>query len=414
MGQLFTKAVRIIKIHGIMGFLEYLYLFIDRYVVLRKLKYLETHCYKTKFSGRRGDGETKILFFSGCDSEAVRRYRVTNVVDILNLDKQKAIILSSKKIKDTIGHLHNFKVVVFSRLGMSEINRRLISIMQRFGIICVFEIDDYLFDEKMSPYIDAIGQSDRSTQRQYLNLIKNYRGMMLACGHFITSTNFLADRGKEMNRKTHIIRAGLNDQQIAIAQTILKEVRIKGPKIVTLGYFSGSYTHNADFKTIVSILKQILQKYEHVNLNLCGCISIPLGLQEFKHRIKLVSFVRWEKLPYNIAKVDINLVPLEYNNPFCNGKSEIKYLEAGILAIPTIATATDTYRCVIKQGENGFIACDEKEWEKYLMLLIENRKLREEMGLNARQHILEKYTPATQKDQIKRVFENILNDRATK
>jgi len=410
------NALRILSTHGLIGFLKQIYLFIDRYLTFRKLRSLDRHCSKISLghsSGVSKKTKLKILFFSGCDSEAVKRYRVYNTVNLLNSVGIEATVLNSRNIKRALDYLADFDAVVFSRIGLNENNSRLIAILQKNNTPCIFEIDDYLFDQKTSNYIDAIGYLNQTEQQLYLNLIKSYQDMLLTCTYFLTTTDFLAQRGNEMGKKSYIIRNSLNDRQIATAETIIKEAHNKETGVVTLGYFSGSHTHSADFETIVPTLKQVMEKYKDVILHLGGCIFIPLSLQKFKNRIKILPFVHWEKLPYNIARVDINLVPLEYNNPFCDGKSEIKYLEAGILGIPTIATATDTHRHIIKQGTNGFVAHNEAEWGKYLMLLIENSGLRKKIGLNARQHILENYTPSIQKDRVKQVFEDILNKKTT-
>ena len=45
-----------------------------------------------------------------------------------------------------------------------------------------------------------------------------------------------------------------------------------------------------------------------------------------------------------------------------NSKSELKFFEAGILGIPTVAAATQTFREAIDDGVDGFVASSAEEW----------------------------------------------------
>ena len=47
---------------------------------------------------------------------------------------------------------------------------------------------------------------------------------------------------------------------------------------------------------------------------------------------------------------------------------------------------------IIENGVNGFISNDEKELRSYILLLQKDKELREKIGNNARQTILEKFT----------------------
>ena len=60
-------------------------------------------------------------------------------------------------------------------------------------------------------------------------------------------------------------------------------------------------------------------------------------------RFPLLAWRRWFEL---LAQVDINLAPLEPGNVFCRAKSEIKFVEAAALGIPTVASVIDPFEQV--------------------------------------------------------------------
>jgi hypothetical protein len=63
----------------------------------------------------------------------------------------------------------------------------------------------------------------------------------------------------------------------------------------------------------------------------------------FVDRLDQRPFVEWTRLPAEISRVDINLIPLVLN-PFTEAKSDLKYYEAAVLKIPSVATLTEFFR----------------------------------------------------------------------
>ena len=88
--------------------------------------------------------------------------------------------------------------------------------------------------------------------------------------------------------------------------------------------------------------------------------------------------------------MDINIAPLEIND-FNNCKSELKIFEAALLNIPTIVSPLSHTKKIIQNGHNGFIATTLEEWENYFEILINNKKLREEIAQNANSEIVPQF-----------------------
>ncbi|MEK7279625.1 MAG: glycosyltransferase, partial [Nitrospirota bacterium] len=161
---------------------------------------------------------------------------------------------------------------------------------------------------------------------------------------------------------------------------------------IRIGYFPGSNSHDMDFETISDVLLKIIKENKNVALMIVGPLSINGKFSEVKTQIERHPFVSMKKLSELILCADINIVPLEIDNPFCQSKSGLKFFEAGVLKIPTVATSTDSFCQIIDNGENGFLAKNNDDWHNYLTILIKNKELRDKIGARAQLTSLEKHT----------------------
>ena len=135
-----------------------------------------------------------------------------------------------------------------------------------------------------------------------------------------------------------------------------------------------------------------MEKFPAVRLVLAGPLDIENKLNKFSSRIERRPFVPRAKHFEDKASVDINVAPLEIGDPYCESKSELKFFEAGILEVPTVAAATQTFREAIADGVDGFLAANAKGWIEKLEKLIVDENSRESFGKKARETALSKYT----------------------
>ncbi len=162
---------------------------------------------------------------------------------------------------------------------------------------------------------------------------------------------------------------------------------------VIIGYASGTATHNHDFTVAKPAIKKTLQKYSHTELWLIGPIDPGEDWGDLTERIRHINLVPWRRLPSLLCQFDINIAPLVADNPFSQSKSEIKYMEAGLVRVPTIASPISAFRYAIQSGENGWLAESNQDWEKRLSELVEDTRLRKQMGNQAYQDVIARYHP---------------------
>jgi hypothetical protein len=161
---------------------------------------------------------------------------------------------------------------------------------------------------------------------------------------------------------------------------------------ITLGYISGTPTHEYDFLTIKTTIIKILSLHPNVRIKIIGhlmCIN-DVEFNPFRERIRVTPIVQHTALPFELVDFDINLIPLERNR-FTDSKSELKYFEPALLKIPTVAVANPVYNKIIKHGQNGYLAAGEKSWIASLTSLIESSVLRKQIGEAANNTVIPLY-----------------------
>jgi len=108
------------------------------------------------------------------------------------------------------------------------------------------------------------------------------------------------------------------------------------------------------------------------------------------------------------AMVDVNLAPLELNHKFTESKSELKYFEAALMELPTVASDIAPFRVGITDGRTGFLCGNEQAWFQALERLVLDADLRVRMGKAARADSLERYTTRTRSEQLRLVLREII------
>jgi glycosyltransferase involved in cell wall biosynthesis len=150
-----------------------------------------------------------------------------------------------------------------------------------------------------------------------------------------------------------------------------------------------------------------------VELAILGHLELPADFSRCGSRVQIYEPVSWEKVPEVLCTFDINMAPLELANPFCRAKSELKYFEAGILGIPTVASHTDEFGYAIENGKNGFLVSDQRELEACLFDVVNDPELRQRVGSSAREDVLLRYVPRARAKDLVQILHQIKERAAT-
>ncbi len=294
-------------------------------------------------------------------------------------------------------YTNRFAVFIFHRVLYIGRAHTLYDAAKVAGKTIIFETDDLVYDARFLKHMDFYNQMQTFEKLQY----KDGVGGEMVRDDYVrvatTTTTFLAEKLREEGKDVFIVPNKLSDDDVALANTLYarKRENMQSSAIVTIGYFSGVISHNKDFATLTPVLETLFTRYPQLRVAIYGPLDLEERLKRFADRFVQNAYVPRAVHFANVASVDINIAPLEVGNPFCEAKSELKFFEAGIVGVPTVASATQTFREAITHGKDGFVATDTTDWITYLSHLIESANLRIRIGNAARTTAQKRYTTHT-------------------
>src|SRR5712691_9670225 len=154
---------------------------------------------------------------------------------------------------------------------------------------------------------------------------------------------------------------------------------------------SASPTHQKDFGECEAALLSVMAQHPQVRFRLVGYLDLGPHWERYRNRVERLGFLPAAEMLRCLGEIDINLAPLELGNPFCEGKSELKFFEAALVGVPTVASATETFAAAIENGVSGLVARDAVEWRNALELLVTSESRRKAMGEAAKALALARY-----------------------
>jgi glycosyltransferase involved in cell wall biosynthesis len=335
------------------------------------------------------------------------RYRAHNVIEALAHRQIEAEFVADEDAVTSLDHVLSHDLIVLVRRQHNERMAAVIDAAREAGVPVVYDIDDYVFDAWALPYIEGYHHGPAA---EALALMGRLRGCLERCDYFTGTTPYLVEKVSALGKRCFRIRNGLNAAQIELSE----QARQRGPESrrdggLRLGYFSGTRTHQADFRVAYPALLRLMSDFTDLRLVVVGVLDLDhfAGLSPFAARIEQRPAVRWQDLPAEVARVDVNLIPLDIN-PFTEGKSDLKYFEAGLLGIPSVASPTRVLSESIAHGDSGFLARTGDDWYDCLRQLIVDAGMRERMGDHARAHVLRTYHPRATAQEAVLAYREIL------
>ncbi len=212
-----------------------------------------------------------------------------------------------------------------------------------------------------------------------------------------TPTTPLAAEVRALSKPATVIPNGFDRHTLERARSAMRARRSdQDDGLVRIGYAGGTLTHQRDFAVASGAIAAALSENPSARLVLFrGCIDIG----EFPELKKQQEQIEWrdrvplEDLPREYARFDINVAPVEVGNRYCEAKSELKFFEAALAGVPTIASPTTPFAGAIRHAETGLLASSDKDWYRCIAELLGDRDLRRRVADQAYRDVLWLYGP---------------------
>ena len=328
-----------------------------------------------------------VLFINGYYAENPVRYRVFHQMEQL---REAGISCNKVYFEDLeLSMENNYHTFIFYRCEYTDIIGEFIRLAKQHQKKVIFDIDDLVFDTVYTDQVPFVKEMSSETKAVFDEVVGRVQKTLKLCDAATTTTEALAEELKKYVPEVVVNRNVVSKEMIACAEKAYKEKTPKDDGSVWLGYFSGSSTHNQDFEIIRPVLIRIMKQYPQVKLLLVGELKIPDEFKEFGSRVRTEGMIDWRRLPGLIAQVDINLAPLE-DTIFNRAKSELKWFEAALVRVPTVASKVGAFERVIEEGKTGALCRNETEnWYSSLCRLVENESVCKKMGNLAYEFVLQ-------------------------
>lgn len=325
-------------------------------------------------------------------------YRVINKV--YQLEGQNASLewFPKAKIQQFEDALAFSDAAIFYRIPATPEIVDVIRYARSIGKPTFYDIDDLIFSsdhypESYESYANLISWDE------YCGLVAGselFRLAMRECDYGIASTAPLAEHMKKEVLSGEVIvvpnSLGPSHMRQSAAANRIRPLK----RTVDIFYGSGTLAHKQDFEAFAAeVLAPLLNRHSRAQLTLIGKFSPLPALSRFGSRIRRIA-PNWDFEQYlrQLGNSDINVAVVN-SSVFNDCKSEIKWLEAGLMGIPSVLSRTETHRLTVEDGKTGFLCESNDEWFAALDRLIGNADLRQSVGRAAQEVVTTTYAASS-------------------
>lgn len=271
------------------------------------------------------------------------------------------------KGRTTMADFREYDVIVLQQprgTGWLKIIREL----QAAGKRVYFEIDDYVHgirkmqDHDFKQHFDKAGLAELE-----LN--------MRVCDGIICSTDFIARRYRQFNPNTMVCENGVDVGRYAMTRPPRPTVNIG---------WAGATGHNKGIGEWLDRVGAVMERNPNTTFVSIGQNYADYFKQAFPNRSISIPWTMIDTYPSAMTMFDIALAPAGRGN-FFRGKSDLRFVEAGALAIPCVADPSVYHH--IDHGRTGFHAADPQQAEELLELLVNDEDLRTQVGAAAKAYV---------------------------
>ena len=314
----------------------------------------------------------KVLFLIQGFSVAASRYRVLQFIPFLKSKGVEATVsLYPRTLKENFQFFKNLSRYDIVFLQRKRFNQPRLGLLRRRAKRIIYDFDDSVM-YRNSKAKDPLSSTRK---RRFVQMIKH-------SDFVIAGNEFLRREILPIHANVEVIPSAIDEERYHLKTYSVQQER------VTLGWI-GDHGSIHYLEKMKPIFESIGEKHPHVDLKIVCDTFLDCD------RMNVIK-KKWspEEEVADLQGFDIGLMPL-MDDPWSWGKCGLKIIQYQGVGVPVVCTPVGINRDLVEDGLNGYYATTPSEWEQKLSLLIENPKLREQMGRQGRKRVLENYTCQT-------------------
>lgn len=275
------------------------------------------------------------------------------------------------------------RVLIIYRLPYGPSTLALIKEARRLRIPVVFEVDDIVYRQDLvaaNPNLETLPWSLRAAT---VRGARDYERMMALADVNLASTEALARDMREHNgRPAFVVENGIDDQMLAVLEGLRADP--PPPREVSILYGSGSRAHDHDFALAAGGIARWLRENPAGCLTLVGSVAVPEALHGVASQIRRLPELPFAEYLRELQRSTVSIAPLT-GDAFNRYKSNIRYLESGLVGTPLIASPM-VYGDYIEDGRTGIIA-EDHDWYGAIKRVVADPALRTRIASDARDDV---------------------------
>lgn len=349
----------------------------------------------------------RVLFVTEADG-ATLRYRVLNQIEQLQLAgiQSAALHPGYHSIQASV---RDCDLLVIYRVSPTTQIQQLVALARHHAARIVFDTDDLVWDQRIVEYCHLEQNHDADEIVKLRQGFERTASLMRGVDAFVASTPFLAGLIRaDFPQPVFVNMNALSQASLAQSETLYTQHQQRpGTQQLLIGYFSGwPRTHEQDLAVALPGIQQALRALPQARLRIVGHFDRTQLPADMQSRVEVAPFVAYDQLLSAIAEVDINIAPI-INNPHRRSKSAVKFLEAALVGVPTIASDLEPYH-LIQQARTGYLASTAAAWASHILTLAHDPALRVTIGHAARAQVLAEHSTQARADGFAAILKQVI------
>lgn len=268
-----------------------------------------------------------------------------------------------------------------------------VPILERFAVMTgkpvVFDFDDAIY---LSNY------SDSNSWIRFFRPSKRTASVIKMSGQIIAGNTYLEEFALRYNQNTKVLPTVIDTAKY------FPRDKLQPDGHIVIGWI-GTPTTGKYLKELTSVFKEILEGNLNVVLKIIGS-----EFSELSHpRIMNKAWSLEEEIA-DLSTFDIGIMPMP-DNGWTKGKCGFKAIQYMAMGIPAVCQAVGANKEIITSGRDGFLVSTAKEWLDALDLLINDKGLRSQIGLAARNTVVQRYSLGGKAPELVRLLKDVAENK---